>query len=208
MSLCGGISAVVKEKFKEMIMKKLLVLFLVFGMASVANAALSAEVFESDGTTPYTGRNLSPSDNLVIKVSNTGQELLTSGSAGLWIEGADDMSEGTLSGRGWDAGTQDWAASRTANTGSLGRVKTADGGSYQGFSFFSGPLGETAAGLWYEIDFHCDGVTGSPEPDVIAVNLYNDAASLLQTITINQIPEPMTLTLLGLGGLGLLRRRR
>lgn len=57
-------------------------------------------------------------------------------------------------------------------------------------------------GKWYEIDFHCLG-----EGDVNIV-LYNEGFDTVwDTILVHQeIPEPMTMSLLGLGGL-LLRRR-
>lgn len=183
-------------------MKKLLVLFLVCGMASVASAALSVAAFESDGVTPYAGRTLSASEDLIFEVSSDAAEQMTSGWAGIWIEGSSQMALGTLAGRGYNAATDDWASSRTAITGSLGRVKTADGSAYQGFGFISGQLAETSPGLWYTVDFHCEGA------GAVDVIVYNDSGTVAGTVTVNQIPEPITMTLLGFGGLGLLRRRR
>jgi len=52
-----------------------------------------------------------------------------------------------------------------------------------------------------DIAFHCDG------PGVVILNLFNSNGELRDTLTIVQeVPEPMTLGLLGLGGLFLRRR--
>lgn len=44
-------------------------------------------------------------------------------------------------------------------------------------------------------------------PEVIGVQSVAGAGAILDTIIVHQIPEPMTMSLLGLGGLALLRRR-
>ncbi len=57
-------------------------------------------------------------------------------------------------------------------------------------------------GLQWEVDFHCL-ATGDAY-----INLYaDDQYTLLDSITIHQVPEPMSVLLLGIGGL-LLRRRK
>ncbi len=57
------------------------------------------------------------------------------------------------------------------------------------------------AGVWWDDEFHCDG------PGVVIITLLDTGGNVLDTITVSQIPEPMTVALLGLGGLFLRRRK-
>lgn len=57
-------------------------------------------------------------------------------------------------------------------------------------------------GKWWEVELHCIG-----EGDVI-VELYDASGyEIIDTMIIHQVPEPMTMALLGLGGLFLRRRK-
>jgi len=56
-------------------------------------------------------------------------------------------------------------------------------------------------GVWWDTEFHCDGL------GVVTITLMDAAQNTLDTITITQVPEPMTVALLGLGGLFLRRRK-
>jgi len=57
-------------------------------------------------------------------------------------------------------------------------------------------------GKWWDDEFHCDG-----EGTVTISLLDYNTLEVLDTITINQIPEPTVIALLGLGGLFLRRRK-
>jgi hypothetical protein len=61
---------------------------------------------------------------------------------------------------------------------------------------------ENGAGIWWDIPFHCDG------PGDVIIQVFDEGLNVLDEIVIHQIPEPMTMSLLALGGLGLIRRRR
>jgi hypothetical protein len=76
------------------------------------------------------------------------------------------------------------------------------------------------ADVFSGIMLHCDGfgdVTLTLKVGLAAGNVFYDSAGtpeewqdggIMDTLIIHQIPEPMTMALLGLGGLALLRRRR
>jgi hypothetical protein len=174
-------------------MKKLLALLLVLGMASMANAAVSLMVSQGEGLdrAEYTEAvssqiNLYPTDTIWIGVGSDG-------SAGGYDGGVYIVS-----------GAGSWT----------GNVATYDSGMpYQygpfpyagGYAFYNSTpatVGPTP-GADFGIEFHFDA-----QPDTVVIELRNLAGGLEDTLEIHQIPEPVTLSLLGLGGLALLRRRR
>jgi len=68
------------------------------------------------------------------------------------------------------------------------------------------PYSSIEDGLWFEFLYHC-----TKMDETVTISLWDDAigydpGDVVDTIIVHQIPEPMTVTLLGLGGL-LLRRR-
>jgi len=82
-----------------------------------------------------------------------------------------------------------------------------DYGSYGGYNRYIGfrmstDTNAAAAGVWWDDEFHCDG------PGIVTIALIDTSSlAVLDTITVTQIPEPMTVALLGLGGLFLRRRK-
>lgn len=179
-------------------MKKIMVTFLAVAlMSSFASAALIAPQINGQVVTEIT---LQPSDTIEI-------DLITD--VGLYgidaivdIEGPGslDLTGNTAqasAGYGWDASLSfDPAVLPT--------------GVEFGYGNFSGNNGPIVLPLI----FHCDG------PGDVLLTFRNGTAfggtsdfsfgsvPIEGQILIHQIPEPMTLSLLGLGGLGLLRRRR
>ena len=64
------------------------------------------------------------------------------------------------------------------------------------------PVGTVTTGDWFQFGF-ADGAVGD------TMTIYDYAVSYTDPVgTLNLIPEPMTIALLGLGGLFLLRRRK
>jgi len=176
-------------------MKKLLALVLILGMASMANAALT---LSADST------QLEPSDYTTVYINSDGVGL----PGGAVVYASIETTE-----------TGEWTGS-----GSYGDPWGNGSGGilYYGLAMDTAPVYDgvnddiwevTAsqavvdplpAGLVASFEFHC-----KAEGDCQINLLADDLATVLDTITIiQQIPEPMTLSLLGLGGLGLLRRRR
>ena len=179
-------------------MKKLLVLLLVFGMASVAGATLQISV----GGNPEPADSqiyLEPSETLIIDIW-TDTDITPGVGEGYWGIGV-LPADGTLSGgvglgQGTDTTIYADAGYVSPEAGPWGGIATATVGA-----------GGYAAGfvLYDDIVFHCvrEGET--------VINLYWDIfvePMLVDSVTIHQVPEPMTVALLGLGGLFLLRRRK
>lgn len=173
-------------------MKKLLAILLVLGMASLASAAMTLSA--------PTGIN--ESDIVQIVIGNDDEA------------GAIDHFAGFL-------------AVDTSGPGELtGNFSYAPGALYGGYggSVYYGVTPGSLTGLPYDADLMlCDITDGTPtaQPDGdlmyvefhctglgdVTVNLLDFSFGEVLSVTIQQVPEPMTLSLLGLGGL-LLRRRR
>ena len=205
------------------LMKKLLAIILVLSMASAASAALQISVHTNPpGTETWDPLNpqeteitIGQSDNLILDVYT--DSVITAGGLG---DGEHflmcDTSLATISG-----GAPDATLLGMGNVLNIYDTKAyaawAIDDPFDGVGMFIGasyiPQGST---IFDEILFHCEGIPGDvvitlvsgqsivpPEGDP-----YVEVLETWDSVIIHQTPEPMTLGLLGLGGLGLLRRRR
>ena len=167
-------------------MKKLLVLMLVLSLASAANAlvlSLNGEI--GAGNDMVEEITVAPSDLFIIDVHS-----LDGVVDQFWVE-----IIGPAEYTGWG----------TVYTPPAPGTLVADDGGY-GVGWIHGYMPTASAtadtGKWWELELHCTG------PEDVLVNLYDSTGYVIvDTAVIHQVPEPMTIALLGLGGL-LLRRRK
>ena len=181
-------------------MKKFLVLTLVLGMAAMANATLTM-------TTTYDGSDLMPGDTFTIDigedammfplqtnytlaliVSDTTLADISGGTAMTPINPADKILI-------WD----DMSSPGWAEDAGVGMVVTVLAGVYTMPPYV----------LYDDIMFECLG-EGDVMVQLVTGTLVDDQyvpAEILAEVMVKQIPEPMTLALLGLGGLFLRRRK-
>jgi hypothetical protein len=188
-------------------MKKFVVLLLILGMASLASAWTMKISVDGCVDPEDTTITLAPSDTALIDIHVCDNENWPSGgkAAHLALSGTAGIT--------WDIESEDYYAWEQTTVSDSTETYAAPIAEYLGVPIsqtllitvvdssdpFTDPLGKVLDGLI----FHCDG-----EGDVTLILLDFDTAATLDTQVIHQvIPEPMTVLLLGLGGL-LLRRRR
>jgi len=162
--------------------KKLLVLMLVLGLVSVANAVLSLTV---DGGDSGAETTIIPSDDIVVGIYSD-----NSIGYGCWILFYD--------------GARTIHARQPFPMGDLSSIGLQ--GHYANYNYYyvtvADSQGNLVPGIGFEVDYHADGL------DDILVELYDESyTTILDTLVVHQVPEPITIALLGLGGL-LLRRRK
>lgn len=188
-------------------MRKLLILMLVFGIASMANAALTIEVRDATGTSAITEIDTGQTFTVVLGglVSDFGS---ASGYFRLYdnyesFGGTDyfdfvSTSQPTRvdNGSGYDA------AGNLAWTGPYDAT-------YDGYESTADQIGdEIAANDGIDGDWFIYQAVAGSNLGTGTVGLLNSSYSaFLESDTITIIPEPMTVALLGLGGLFLRRRK-
>ena len=175
-------------------MKKMLMLILILGIASFANAAISLQTSTS-GTSfsdPGAAITLLPSDTVWIGVNQDIAEnfaayvIMDTTSLGSWTGLSAIYSPPAL------AAVVGWTYYGTG----------VDPGMDAWFGDFTLPgLEQGGPGVFGAVQFHCEA------PGDVLITLYDEAFVPVDTLTIHQIPEPATMALLGLGGLFLRRRK-
>lgn len=193
-------------------MRKLLALLLVFSMASVASASLSISV-NGLPAPPDSEITIDVSEDLILDVYISDPAGIPPFGGYAYLLVSD--TGGTIAG---GVIPEDVVANPNWNAVVLGPTEGDDtqlppqGEEGIGASIFNLGFTPIPAELVVldQVAFHCE-----REGDTV-ISLYKQssgvpvdpATDLLDRIVIHQIPEPMTMALLGLGGLGLLRRRR
>ena len=185
-------------------MKKLLIFMLVLGMASIASATLQISVggvMEPEDTTIY----LLPTETIVLDI---------------WT----DADIGAFQGGPWMLVVDTTVGSMTPGTalppmsyGLPAPGYTADNDNVSppagregiwGIAVNTNPMVPILAGtvLYDEIIFHCEDL-GDAIIYLMNAPEGSEASIVYDQVTIHQIPEPVTVLLLGLGGLFLRRRK-
>jgi hypothetical protein len=185
-------------------MKKVLIVFAVLAMASVANATLSLSLngqIDLPDSTVY----LNVSDVAVIDVHSAGERAVWTNIIVLQGVGVRDMSNMSIIQLPIDSHfitdvTND--PDYGAFLDDLGYTNRF-GATYSELLHVSGePMAIPDGTMIDGIKFHCEG------PGDVIVSLLDGAdGNLLDRMVIHQIPEPITLALLGVGGLFLRRRK-
>jgi hypothetical protein len=177
-------------------MKKLLALVLILGIASVTNAAMVGLVAPAPGEPGSIENPLVKSDTITIQIVSVGGPLLALG-ADVTVEGPGSLVD---------------AGYNVAGDPTFTRAPIVEG---QRALLAVGDFNGVGSNPGYLV-FHCDGeglVLIGIGPNVavggsIDGTTFGPVEGYLPAITIHQVPEPMTMSLLGLGGLALIRRRR
>ena len=179
-------------------MKNILTVFAVLAMASVANAGMSISV---DGVVspPDSSITLNVGDTAVIDIHADETEmtwLTIQGPGSIDASAPTDLWEQSAVGNMDPALLPDYIAA-LADLGYPGVVDIIEADILDAVEPFTKPTDLVANGLI----FTCLG-----EGDVV-LTLMDLETNVFDAVTIHQIPEPLTLGLLGLGGLFLRRRR-
>ena len=185
-------------------MKKLLIVLMILTMTSVASAAVVIDIWVNGGA--YTGQDVKPSDYITVVVGTTVP--LSEG----WAETLMNISNGDLydGSFGYDSAGDSWLV--------FGYQWQTPGAEMTGFDLYVNGTPwtpNTPDGDLYWFEFHVpdykeesmwiyiDPIDGTWDGTDASVG----AGDELPYIALHIVPEPMTVALLGLGGLFLIRRR-
>jgi hypothetical protein len=172
-----------------MMMKKFLILMLVLGMTSMASAAIS---LSAPGV--VAGEITMPSGDLVVTVVSDDDQPWDGFIAIIDGTYGDFGAVAMLPAAGSDATMQDYGPySIYAHIAALGAASLDP----DNYDVTPGSQFQTTVAF-----------TGAALQQDLQILLLNDGLAEVGSIAIHGIPEPMTVALLGLGGLFMLRRRK
>jgi hypothetical protein len=192
---------------RRMMMKKLLVLLLVFAMSSVAGAALQISV-GGDLNPMDSEIYLTPSETIMLDIWSTIPIASGGEGEGMWALTA-QTTDASISGGLAAIAHADWTLiiADDAIGAGVTDLPPGENGVMGGiFTFGSDIPADTA--IFDEIIFHCEWMPNDVTVTLWELDAFQQVVGIWDTVVIHQVPEPMTIALLGLGGLFLLRRRR
>lgn len=152
-----------------------------FGMLRFVTAAVTLDVYESDGVTPFDGRPIRVGTELKMIVSSDSNDLW---SGGLFLN-TESRDLGYLAGSGYDPNTRDWGDCHYSNAGSEPYASGWEDSLIQGFDLFTSLEDDAQPGAWFAVDY----VALAPgDPNVgfydYAVSWYDPNAFVF----LNQVP--------------------
>jgi len=152
------------------------------GMVTLATAAVTLDVYESDGVTLFDHRNIRVGTELKLIVSSDSNDLW---SGGLFLN-KENRDLGYLYGNGYDPNTRDWADCHYSNAGSEPYVCAWEDSLIQGFDLFTSLEEDAEPGDWFMVNY----VALAPgEPNV---GFYDYAASWYDPnafVFLHQVPR-------------------
>jgi hypothetical protein len=203
-------------------MKKLLALVLVLGMAAISNAAVVDIAVGPNSDRAVEELTINVSDTVQLGLYRTGTTAYLSG---IYYVLVADKALGSIQGgvpviypsSNMDGIIQANAAIYDpASAYNPALPEGVDGMGYAYFNFdevnedeFESPESVPAGLHFTDIIFHCEAIGDT----LVQVMTASDVGAgtvwtVRDTLLIHQVPEPVTMSLLALGGLALLRRRR
>jgi hypothetical protein len=183
-------------------MKKVLVLLVILATTSMAHAAFDPVLDILVNGNPWDGGDVAPSDMITVRFVDL-----------------DPVGVGSFTGYNMDAGPAEYVPDSWVYNLAPGLLGGSLALTDQGMSVnvAGGSLQSPAAimpegGILWEYTFHVpDDLQESDIIDITQGGVYGDVDLALANdalVRLHVTPEPMTIGLLGLGALGLLRRRK
>jgi hypothetical protein len=178
-------------------MKKLLILMLVFALASIVSAAtITYEFRAADGVTPISVVDVSISTSFTFAIEGTyenenGTERVYENDSAS-VNGIAQMSSSHVK------------ADMGSAAGSFGDLPGGYDTTWDGYTVDWGDTGAKSGDIMvFDLS-----IIGGATSGTVTLEFYDsDYETVLHTQSINVTPEPMTVALLGLGGLFLRRRK-
>ena len=201
-------------------------MLLILGMASVANASLQISVHPGPGMNPdptWDPLNPEPStitigkgDTLLLDIYTDSLIYGTAPEEGDWLLYTDTNLATISGGKAADVFPGNTIAiyNGKATGGWAPEPQDPMDGVGGAIFIFGAPIvGSPTAPvtIYDEIEFQCTGIEGDALLSLVSGTVVGNQIEITgvwDEVVIHQTPEPMTLGLFGLGGLGLLRRRR
>ena len=181
-------------------MKRVLVLAVVLGLTVGAQAAMAGLKIQINGNDVGATYNLAVNQSVTVDITSTDAKNYTT-----YLELADAGKEGL----GLTPLNAQWSnPALTANAGGLSSLTVNPDGYLSNYGVIIAGVTPTApiAGIDFTVTLTC--LKGTPGHDATVLLYADDFTTVMQQVTIHQTPEPMTMCLLGLGGLFLRRRSK